>query len=408
MHNCLQKCTRVMSQSIPPLVPVVLGVLSMSVIRAGVIPVNNPSFEVLPAGGLTIPGNLGGSYSESPIPGWVTGPEFIGAQTGQAQLGGPSGIVPNSYINTLPDGPTIAYSNGGTISQTVAATVQVGVTYTLQVDIGARLDTSLAHFDGVADLLINGKQYLAAGVENFGGWATYTATYTGLTADAGQSITIELRSSGDQGDFDNVRLSDNVNGPVAYYFSHLAVGGGYQTTLTYINYSALAVTCVTNFYSDSGSPLSIPFSEGTVSVRTDTLQPGQSIHDSTSANLAAVVEGWAQGSCTGPIQASLLFRLYQAGVPVGEASVNAETAPTTQFATFAQTATGIAYANPSTTQSANITVSVYDAAGARLGSHNIPVGPLAHGSANLGPLLDSKALRDSSRSPQRCPSSACR
>ena len=170
----------------------------------------------------------------------------------------------------------------------------------------------------------------------------------------------------------------------SYYFSHMAVGQGFQTTLTYINYSPQAVTCVTNFYSDNGSPFSIPFSTGTVSTRADTLPPGQSIHDQTVGNLTApVVQGWAQGSCTGAVQASVLFRLYQAGAPVGEASVIAETAPTTEFATFAQTATGIAYANPSTTQSATISITVYSANGAKLGSQNITVGPLAHGSANL-------------------------
>ena len=78
------------------------------------------------------------------------------------------------------------------------------------------------------------------------------------------------------------------------------------------------------------------------------------------ANLNATVsQGWAQATCDGPVQASLLYRLYQAGVPVGEAGVNAETAPTTEFATFAQTATGVAYANPSTTQSAAITIKVF-------------------------------------------------
>ena len=96
-------------------------------------------------------------------------------------------------------------------------------------------------------------------------------------------------------------------------------------TLTYKNYSPQAVTCVTNFYGDSGAPLLVPFSQGTVSTRTDVLQPGASIHDQTVANPAeAVVQGWAQASCTGPVQASELFRLYKSGVPIGEASVNAE------------------------------------------------------------------------------------
>ena len=176
-----------------------------------------------------------------------------------------------------------------------------------------------------------------------------------------------------------------------YYFSQLAFASGYQTTLTYINYSSQTVTCVTNFYSDSGGALSIPFSGGTISGRTDILQPGQSIHDQSVANLnAPVAQGWAQATCDGPIQASVLFRYYQSGAPVGEAGVNAETAPTTDFATFAQaaaTSTGIAYANPSTTQSAIITFTVYDTTGATLGGRIVTLGPMQHSSANVGPLL---------------------
>ncbi len=173
-----------------------------------------------------------------------------------------------------------------------------------------------------------------------------------------------------------------------YYISQLAFSGGWQSTLTYVNYSTQQVTCTTNFYSDSGSPLSIPFSQGTISTRTDILQPGASVHDQTTASLTATVsQGWAEASCNGPVQASLLYRLYTAGVPVGEASVNAETAPTTEFATFAQTATGVAYANPSATQSATITLEVYSTTGAQLGSYAVNLGPLAHGAANLGPAL---------------------
>jgi len=174
----------------------------------------------------------------------------------------------------------------------------------------------------------------------------------------------------------------------SYYLSQLAFSGGWQSTLTYVNYSTQQVTCTTNFYSDSGSPLAIPFSQGTISTRTDTLPPGGSVHDQTTASLTAPQsQGWAQASCTGPVQASLLYRLYTNGAPVGEASVNAETAPTTEFATFAQTATGVAYANPSTTQSASITLEVYSTTGAQLGSQVVTLGPLAHGAANLGPAL---------------------
>ena len=173
-----------------------------------------------------------------------------------------------------------------------------------------------------------------------------------------------------------------------YYFSQLAFGGGWQTTLTYVNYSLQTVTCQTSFYADSGIPLSLPFSQGTISIRTDSLQPGQVVHDQTVAALQGTnAQGWAQADCNGPVQASVLYRYYQNGTPSGEAGVNAETAPATKFVTFAQTQTGVAYGNPSTSQTATITLTAISSAGDLLGSTTINLGPLGHGSANVGPLL---------------------
>jgi hypothetical protein len=173
-----------------------------------------------------------------------------------------------------------------------------------------------------------------------------------------------------------------------YYFSDYAFAENWESTLTYINYSTETVTCTTNFYGDNGAPLAVPFAQGSVTTRTDVLAPGGSIHDPTTApHTGSVIEGWAQASCTGPVQASMLFRQYTSGLPYAEAGVNAEVAATTEFATFAQTATGIAYANPSATQSAVITFTVYNNAGARLGSGNVTLGPLAHSASNIGPLL---------------------
>jgi hypothetical protein len=237
----------------------------------------------------------------------------------------------------------------------------------------------------VAGVVANGSLLLSTGISTVGQVVPFSYM---VSLSAGSTVVFSV---GGAPNAQTTGLSVAITGPlvaqVPYYFSHLAVGGGFQTTLTYVNYSPQPITCVTNFYSDIGSPLSVPFSGGAVSTRTDTLQPGQSVHDQAISNSAAVTPGWAQATCTGPVQASLLYRLFQAGVPVGEASVNAEAAPTTVFVTFAQTATGVAYANPSTTQSANVTVTVYDATGSRLGSQIITLGPLAHGAANLGPLL---------------------
>jgi len=169
---------------------------------ASLITVNNQSFEILPDGGLPIPYPGGGHFSEGPIPGW-TNTQTDGA-TGQYQ----PGAIPGAEYNYLPDGITFAYSNGGTISQTVGATVNAGDVYTLSVDIGNRAD--LPGGLGTVDLLVDGVQYAATGTQAAsGGWSVYTAIYTGLSADAGDSITIELHGSSGQGDFDNVVLDDS-------------------------------------------------------------------------------------------------------------------------------------------------------------------------------------------------------
>ena len=173
-------------------------------VRAGVIAVVNPSFETLPAGGLPLGAcGAGCSYSEDAIPGWLV----TGNLTGQFQPGVQAGNF--AYFNSVPDGITVAYTDGGSISQTVAATVALGVTYTLSVDQGVRHDNS---DPGIIELLIGGNApIIAAGIPaSPGDWSTYTATYTGLAGDIGKSISIELFSSDVQGDWDNVRLSNDA------------------------------------------------------------------------------------------------------------------------------------------------------------------------------------------------------
>jgi hypothetical protein len=173
--------------------------------------------------------------------------------------------------------------------------------------------------------------------------------------------------------------------PTTYYFAHLAVGGGWQTTLTYVNYSPQSTTCQTTFYSDSGEPLLVPFTDVTNSVRSDVLAGGADIHVQTQST-AALLTGWALAQCSGPVKASLLYRLITNGVAQGEASVNAVTGLATEFVSFAQTATGVAYANPSP-QAANLTLTVLDNNGNNLGSETITLQPNEHSEAVIGSLL---------------------
>ena len=180
-----------------------------------------------------------------------------------------------------------------------------------------------------------------------------------------------------------------------YYFPHLAVGAGWQTTITYINYSSEEVSCRTDFLSDQGAPLMVSFpSLGPVVRRSDMLPPGGSVHEETDVGLSApAAGGWARAACTGPLKASLLFRQYDsAGLAVAEAGVNAAAAPASRFVTFAEQAaglagTGVAYANPSDT-AAVITFTAKDEAGRTLDSVDRTLTPGEHGAQNMAGLFD--------------------
>ena len=179
-----------------------------------------------------------------------------------------------------------------------------------------------------------------------------------------------------------------------YYFPHLAVGASWQTTITYINYSAEEVSCRTDFLSDQGTPLMVSFADkGTVPSRTDVLLPGGSVHQETNVELnAPFAPGWARATCSGPVKASLLFRLHNSeGVPIAEGGVNAAAVPATLFVTFAEQGegkqgTGVAYANPSPTE-AVITFTARDADGQMLASVDKNLSPNGHAAQNMAALF---------------------
>ena len=189
-------------------------------------------------------------------------------------------------------------------------------------------------------------------------------------------------------------LDASAQGSTTYYFPHLAVGASWQTTITYINYSPEEVSCQTDFISDHGTPLMVSFAAlGTVVSRPDVLPPGGSVHQETNVDLnASLAPGWARATCSGPVKASLLYRLHNSeGAPTAEAGVNATAVPATRFVTFAeqgegQFGTGVAYANPSPNISVPVTFTARDAAGevlARVVRTLLPGGHDAHGMSEL-------------------------
>jgi hypothetical protein len=176
----------------------VLGFAAASA-KAGPIQVNNNNFGTLPTSGLYNERPSGNSSFGVGIPGW--------AAAGATGQWAPSGLV----LGLPPGATAVAFSNGSTISQTVTPTVVTGDTYTLTVELGDRTDIS--PFSGGADLLIGGVAFDATGSPLAGGWSVYTATYTGLPANAGDAITIQLTDRGIQADFSDVTLNFTVPPP---------------------------------------------------------------------------------------------------------------------------------------------------------------------------------------------------
>ena len=219
-----------------------------------------------------------------------------------------------------------------------------------------------------------------------------TSVVTGSTTfTAVNSVTAHITLSGTVPTSSDTLTWSNISAQLSltptYFFPHLAFGGGYQTTLTYLNYSTQSVNCKTTFLTDSGGALTVPFADGTASSRTDNLEPGASLHVQTQASAGTTESGWAEAQCSAPVKASLLYRYSNNGAPQGEAGVNAAAAPAREFATFAETHTGVAWANP-TTQSAAVTITALEAStGASQGSTTFNVASKAHGAANMGPLL---------------------
>jgi hypothetical protein len=179
----------------------------------------------------------------------------------------------------------------------------------------------------------------------------------------------------------------SAQGTLSYYFAHIASAGVWRTTFTYVNQTSLQITCNTSFYSDTGSPLSLSFKGASLSSTSDTIPAGGTARRQTDAQTTQpTVTGWAAANCTGPVKASALFRSYNGNVAQAEASVPAMAFPANQFVTYADQATGVAYANPSP-DAATIMFTARDQNGAVIGSQSISLPAGFHGSQTLGPLL---------------------
>ncbi|PYS50476.1 MAG: hypothetical protein DMG13_20905, partial [Acidobacteria bacterium] len=236
-------------------------------------------------------------------------------------------------------------------------------------------------------LTVNGSNFLPGSVVRWNGSNRPTlVSSTRLVAAIGASdisnpgsVQITVLNPGPGGGISNslgfnIDPVSNNSYPYVYYFAQIAVGGGWQTALTYVNYSPQNVVCQTSFSATSGVPLTVPFAGVAASSRTDAIAAGGTLHQESNADAGTpVATGWAQARCSGPIKSSVLFRSYQNGIATAEASVSG-TLPASKFVSFANSLTGIAYANPST-EPAVITFRALDSSGNVVGTANLTLAP---------------------------------
>jgi len=172
-------------------------------------------------------------------------------------------------------------------------------------------------------------------------------------------------------------------------FAQVASGGGWKTTITLINLSAVSVDAQINLYSDNGSPMTLPltfpqFASSTTGSSVNlTLSPNQSLVVESNAATSSIAVGWADVQATGALSGYSIFRLSSPGVPDSEGTVPLDTRQlSTAVLPYDNTngyRTGLALANQAST-AATVTATFLDQNGIQLGTSQISLPAFGHAS----------------------------
>jgi hypothetical protein len=178
---------------------------------------------------------------------------------------------------------------------------------------------------------------------------------------------------------------------VISYFPQLADGGPpsgqWITSLTFVNpNSSFAASGNVNFYADNGSPLSLNFGTGPVSSISFTVPAQGTVTFTSSGSSATTMMGWAIAQSTLPLEGVVQFYVSVNGVQ--QQGIAAQATPASQlFRSPANTQTGVAIANPSTSATANLLITALDQNGNTRGTTTLTLPPLGHDSFSVGALF---------------------
>jgi Zn-dependent protease with chaperone function len=180
---------------------------------------------------------------------------------------------------------------------------------------------------------------------------------------------------------------------VNLYFPHLADGGTsaqqWQTAFLFTNpNTTLSANVALNLYANDGLPLSLDLGSGLRSTHSFTIPPQGTRTLRSRIASALTVAGWALAYASTPVQATVLFRAIQNGIPQVEISA-AATLPSPIYRSAANRSLGVAVANVYTNITVGLTVTALDSNGNRVGTGRLSLPPLGHSSFNLSSLIPS-------------------
>jgi len=166
--------------------------------------------------------------------------------------------------------------------------------------------------------------------------------------------------------------------------SHIAAGGGWNTTITLVNTSSVPVTARLVFRADNGGALSLPLvtrQQGVSQTVTTTqldrvINPNTTLLIDSGDQMSSTVVGWAEVLTSGPLGGLAIFRSTpqngspsEGTVPLQSQNPSTMTLPFDNSAGFVM---GVALVNLSA-GFANITATIWDDSGNQLGTQAIPL-----------------------------------
>jgi hypothetical protein len=180
---------------------------------------------------------------------------------------------------------------------------------------------------------------------------------------------------------------------VNLYFPQLADGGTlsqrWQTRFEFFNpHESLPASVFLTILDGNGRLLPLDFGSGPAARLSFTLPPRGSRTIRSSGSSPTTVTGWAFGSATLPVQATLLFRAIEQGVPRVDISAPAVLPGLTYWA-VANPDLGIAVANPYVDSNITVRVTAVDQNGGVAGAGAVQLPPAGQRAFNLRALLPS-------------------